>query len=194
MPENQRRDVTQAIWDKLNARLRQFVRWRVDTDADVDDILQTVYLRIHQKVNQLRQIDRLDAWVFQITRNAVTDHYRQRRSGINTTECFDDYMTASDTDDTPLSFACCIQTMIGRLLIGQQRAITLYELDETSQKDIAKLESISLSGAKSRVQRGRKSLEKMLRECCEFQLDRLGNIIDATPNRAACCEGDAACA
>ena len=55
------------------------------------------------------------------------------------------------------------------------------------QKEIAERESISLSGAKSRIQRGRKSLENMLLDCCRFQLDTRGNILDYQANNADCC-------
>ncbi len=53
----------------------------------------------------------------------------------------------------------------------------MYERDGVSQKEIASRESICLSGAKSRVQRGRKLLKEMLERCCRFQLDRHGNVV-----------------
>jgi RNA polymerase sigma-70 factor, ECF subfamily len=47
-----------------------------------------------------------------------------------------------------------------------------------SQQHLAEREGISLSGAKSRVQRAREKLRQLLLECCHFELDRLGRIID----------------
>ena len=47
---------------------------------------------------------------------------------------------------------------------------------------------ISLSGAKSRVQRGREQLKQMLLERCEFEFDRLGRIIDCKPRRQGACQ------
>ena len=66
----------------------------------------------------------------------------------------------------------------------------MYELDGMSQKEIANRESISVSGAKSRIQRGRKSLERMLKACCEFQFDGRGNIVEYEATNADCCDVD----
>jgi RNA polymerase sigma-70 factor (ECF subfamily) len=47
---------------------------------------------------------------------------------------------------------------------------------------------ISLSGAKSRVQRGREQLKQMLHECCTFKFDRRGKVIDCTPRAKTGCK------
>ena len=47
---------------------------------------------------------------------------------------------------------------------------------------------LSLSGAKSRVQRGREQLKQMLLERCEFEFDRLGRIIDCKPRTKDACQ------
>src|SRR5438045_9257949 len=67
---------THAIWDTLHARLRAFVAGRLDDPADVDDIVQEVFLRVHQHLPALQQGDRLLPWIYQITRNAIADYYR----------------------------------------------------------------------------------------------------------------------
>jgi RNA polymerase sigma-70 factor (ECF subfamily) len=57
------------------------------------------------------------------------------------------------------------------------QAVTLNEFDGLTQKQIAEKLDLSLPGAKSRVQRGRKKLKEMLLDHCRFEYDRLGNII-----------------
>jgi RNA polymerase sigma-70 factor, ECF subfamily len=50
---------------------------------------------------------------------------------------------------------------------------------------------ISLSGAKSRVQRARKKLKELLLECCHFEFDRYGTVFDYHPkNCTKCCESE----
>lgn len=80
--------------------------------------------------------------------------------------------------------------MIDRLPEGQRRAVSLYELDGVAQKDIAVLESLSLSGVKSRIQRGRRALESMLKACCEFQFDGRGNVLEFNAKNVDCCENE----
>lgn len=179
---------TEQIWCELSDRLRRFVRLRTKSDSDVDDILQTVFLRIHSKIDDLRDVDRLESWVFQIARNAVTDHFRQRRDTKNDVESLIDDSDDANSKNATTELARCLDTMIDRLPDDQKRALSMYEFDGVSQKDIAIQESISLSGAKSRIQRGRASLEAMLKSCCQFQLDRRGNIVDYQTVNDNCCD------
>jgi RNA polymerase sigma-70 factor (ECF subfamily) len=50
------------------------------------------------------------------------------------------------------------------------------ELDGLTQQAAAKRMGISLSGMKSRVQRGRTQLKQRLDECCVIELDRRGGV------------------
>ena len=187
MNQDQQRETTEQIWRELSDRLRQFVRSRIKSMADVDDVLQTVFLRIHSRFDDLRKADRLESWVFQITRNAVTDHFRKRRDAQDDVESLLDSNTANE-NNLNAEVAACIGTLIARLPEDQRRALSMYELDGISQKDIATRESISVSGAKSRIQRGRKSLETKLMVCCEFQLDGRGNVVEYEATNADCCD------
>src|SRR5829696_5372617 len=67
---------TQQIWTEFGDRLRTFIARRVDSEADADDILQDVFLRIHRHVGSLQRRERLVSWLFQVTRNAIVDYYR----------------------------------------------------------------------------------------------------------------------
>src|SRR5687768_2462359 len=70
---------TQAIWVELGARLRAFVAGRVSNEADAEDIVQDVFVRIHTRLDTLDDERKLTGWVYQIARNAIIDHYRGRR-------------------------------------------------------------------------------------------------------------------
>jgi RNA polymerase sigma-70 factor (ECF subfamily) len=167
---------TETIWRKLNSRLRQFVRSRIASHADVDDILQDVFLSIHRKLGSLQQTDRLESWVFQIARNAIADYYRRTSDNVLNAEVVEAPVDDS-TENWNSEAANCLGVLIEQLPGQLQRAVSMYARDGVSQKEIASRESISLSGAKSRVQRGRKLLREVLERCCRFQLDRHGNVV-----------------
>ena len=194
MDENQSHVETERIWRELSDRLRQFVRSRVSSPADVDDILQNVFLNIHRRLDSLRSTERLESWVFQITRNAIIDHFRKTPRGETPDiELADDDFKHGNAN---AEVSRCIASLISQLPDDQQRAVTLYELGGVPQATIAKQESISLSAAKSRIQRGRRRLEAMLRECCRFQLDSRGNILEFQRQGNACepdCDCDDSC-
>src|SRR5918994_7303086 len=67
---------TQQIWTEFGDRLRAFIARRVDSEADADDILQDVFLRIHRHAATVERSERLVSWLFQVTRNAIADYYR----------------------------------------------------------------------------------------------------------------------
>ena len=61
------------------------------------------------------------------------------------------------------------------------------EFDGLTQPQLAEQLCSSLSGAKSRVQRRRAQLKQMLNECCTFEFDRRGKVIDCAPRAKANC-------
>ncbi|MCH6256959.1 RNA polymerase sigma factor SigZ [Puniceicoccaceae bacterium K14] len=187
MSPESRKDKTEKIWLELSDRLRQFLHSRIKPEADVDDVLQIVFLRIHSKLDTLHKASRLESWVFQITRNTVADFYRRKRE---TQSELDESVEAneSDAEQARTEIAGCLDVLIEKLPREQRRALTLYEFEGVAQKDIATQESISLSGAKSRIQRARKTLEEMLKACCQFQFDSRGKMVEYEPNRNGCCD------
>jgi RNA polymerase sigma-70 factor (ECF subfamily) len=77
--------------------------------------------------------------------------------------------------------------MIYSLPDHYREALVLTEFNGLTQQDLADQLGISLSGAKSRVQRARAQLKQMLHECCNFEFDRRGKVIDCTPRKASVC-------
>ncbi len=188
MNQEQKKTTTEQIWRELNNRLRQFVRSRITSIADVDDVLQSVFLSIHTRLDDLRNVDRLESWVFQITRNAVTDHFRKTRDAQNDVDSLVDDSDDTNAENVNSELAGCLGTMIERLPEDQRQSLSMYELQHMSQKEIATQESISLSGVKSRIQRGRKTLKALLKACCEFQLDGRGNVVEYKTIDPNCCD------
>lgn len=176
---------TESIWRMLSDRLRQFIRSRVSSTADADDILQNVFLRIHRSLDSLRESERLEAWVYQIARHAIVDY--RRKKGPDSLDPETATAPADDGAHDALNreIADCLSVMIDRLPPPLCRAVALYEHDGVPRKDIASQEGISISAAKSRVQRGRKLLQDMLRQCCQLELDRRGNVVDWAPRTAS---------
>ena len=62
----------------VSDRLRRFISKRVDRAADVEDILQDTFVKIHVDLPRLKDRDKLTAWTYQIARNTVADYYRRR--------------------------------------------------------------------------------------------------------------------
>ena len=63
-----------------------------------------------------------------------------------------------------------------------------FEHAEMTQQALADRLGISLSGAKSRVQRAREQLKEMMHECCTFEFDGRGRVLECQPRAQGCCQ------
>lgn len=182
-------DHAATLWDQFAAPLRSFVAKRAPREVDTEDVLQDVFVRIQEQLPKLRDADRIDAWIFQIARNVVADAFRRRTRR----EALDERTTAegaveSSHDDrsAEASLAGCLASMIAELPEPYRQAIELTEIRGITQAEAARLVGISVSGMKSRVQRGREHLKGIIRGFCRVETDVRGGVIECDPLRSDC--------
>lgn len=183
----------ETIWGELSGPLKGFLRKRVGDDQAADDLLQDVFLKIHMRLDTLEDPARLQSWVYQIARNAVSDYYRARgtlpleeQDLIGGEEADAEEQGTNELEE---ELAGSVKAMMDCLPEVYREALWLDTFEGVGQAEIAARLGISLSGAKSRVQRARAQLRQMLFECCHFQFDRRGAVIDYRPRtRCECCQ------
>ena len=187
---------TEQIWDEFHSPLEQFIRRRISDETTAEDILQDMFLKIHQHMETLRDVRRLESWIYQITRNTIIDSYRSTRptTTLEAAEVLNLPEELPD-DDVVSELLPCIRAMVRNLPELDRQALVLTEYQGLTQKDLAERLGLSFSGAKSRVQRALEKLKQQLLECCHFDLDRRGHIIDYQPRchnceTAACCNNE----
>jgi RNA polymerase sigma-70 factor (ECF subfamily) len=191
---------TQAIWDQFHGRLLAFVRRRVSNAADAEDILQDVFSRIHTNLHKLHEAQSVAAWVYRITTNAITDHYRakakvagalgklRRETGSPGDLSLPLREGPGEDPDLSTELSHCLVPFLTRLPDSYQEAIRLTDLGDLSQKQAAQRLGLSVSGLKSRVQRGRSKLKDILLECCAVELDRRRGVVDVQPRDSGGCD------
>lgn len=179
---------TEALYKKLNQRLRDFIRKRVPNEAASKDILQDVFLKIHSRIDSVRDEERIESWIFQITRNAVADYFRNHKETIEPEE---HHLVSQLDEDVAAELGPCVAEMIESLPGKYRETLQMTEYEGLTQKKAAEKLGISLSGAKSRVQRARAMLKDLLTRCCHFEFDRFGTITDFHPISCGCCQTSA---
>jgi RNA polymerase sigma-70 factor (ECF subfamily) len=118
------------------------------------------------------------------------DYYRNRQisdplnEGMHPTE---------DLLDVDLAerIAPAVREFVGQLPEPYREALVLTEYEGLSQQELAERAGISLPGAKSRVQRARAMLKKLLQQCCHFEFDRYGTLMDYHEISCSCCKDQA---
>jgi len=178
----------ETIWNQLSGRLRAFILSRVEDDAAAEDILQDVFLRIHTHLESVQDAAKLESWIFQIARNAVIDHYRLGRRFVDLSETLGADDELLQEEDTATELAGSLREIAESLPDPYREALVLVDFQGLSQQELAKRQGISLSGAKSRVQRARQKIREALLYCCHFEFDRYGRVIEYWEH-CCCCSG-----
>jgi RNA polymerase sigma-70 factor, ECF subfamily len=169
-------ETLQTLWEILHERLYRFILSRVNNPDDAQDILQSVFFKIHTNLDSVRDGDRLESWVFQITRNCITDFYRQpgKVPLDDTLPSYDDHTS----DDPSSEIAQYVHDIVKSLPDKYRQAIEMVDYRGLSQQNAAHELGISLSGMKSRVQRGRAMVREIMLACCHFEFDSQGIVME----------------
>jgi RNA polymerase sigma-70 factor, ECF subfamily len=173
------------IWHEFAGKLGRFIRARVADPATGEDILHDVFVKIQRRLDQVHDPAKMEGWIYLVTRNAIIDHYRTRKPTVEVPESLPAEPAAEDGEVEELKAA--FRRMLYSLPEPYRDALILTEFDGLTQRQLAEKSGISLSAAKSRVQRGRQQLKEMLHQCCAFEFDRRGKVIDCTPRTKAGC-------
>jgi len=179
----------QEIWQQMHTGLRAFIAKRVANEAEVDDILQDVWLKMQRGLDGLKDQRRLISWIYQIARHAIIDYYRARdRQPERPVGLASDLETlypaslpvesSEGSDQLRTELAGCLRPMIERLSDDYRQAVTLVDLDGLAQQEAAVQLGLSLSGMKSRVQRGRRQLKGIMEACCTIEFDQRRGVVD----------------
>ena len=180
----------EQLWIDYHARLHSFVQSRVGDPSLADDILQDVFIKIHKRIDTLKDTNKIQSWMYQITRNTIIDQYRSQKPMVELPTAL-----AADEEEPDKGarqeMASCLVPMIRSLPAHYSEALMLSEVEGLTQKEVAAMQGVSLPAAKARVQRGRAMMKDKLLDCCRFEFDHQGKVVDYEGKGEAC--GDGTC-
>jgi RNA polymerase sigma-70 factor (ECF subfamily) len=165
----------ERIWNKHAAQLRGFIHRRIPDPSAVDDLVQDVFLKVQSGIATLKDETRLQSWLYQITRNVIIDHFRGQKPEEELPETLD--LPEEDSPRVLEELAECVRPMMSLLPEEYRLPLLLSDLEGLPQKKVAERFGLSLSAAKSRVQRGRERLKSAFAECCHLTLDHRGSVM-----------------
>ena len=143
-------DEFERLLEAERVSVERFVRFRLSSKADADDILQEVYLTAYQKFSQLTNKDYFKAWMISIARNKCNDYFREKAAQF---EIPIDEMTESQLSDGRhgVSVVATVRETLGLLGDKDKQILYLYYWKDLPQAEIAKLLSIPVGTVKSRL-------------------------------------------
>ena len=178
-------NISEKVWHEYHAKLKAFIKSKISDVAAADDVLQNVFLKMHKGLPALQDRTKLQSWLYQIARNVISDYYRSLKPAVDIQE----FLPQPGTDPnekTTRELSECLRPMIEQLPENYREAIILSEIEGLTQKEVSRVQGISASGAKSRVQRGRALLKEMLIDCCRLEFDHKGRLCDYEPKDGNC--------
>src|SRR3990172_3321671 len=156
----------ELVYRDFSTQLRRFIWKRVSDPDSVEYILQDVFVRIHTRLDSLQDESKLQGWIYQVTRNSIVDYYRRRVDTAELPESLS-YLDEPDIqEDASQELLPSIRQMVGSLPEKYRQVVVMTEYQGLTQQEAAERLGLSLSGAKSRVQRAREQLKKMFLDCC----------------------------
>jgi RNA polymerase sigma-70 factor (ECF subfamily) len=169
-------------WSAFYTPLQQFVAKRVHVSADADDLVQLIVERAMSKAQQT-EIDNIAAWLFGIARNAIADHYRaQARLLEHEADAIEAAPALGETDAERAEVIACMEPLLNALSEPEAQLLRWADMQSRSMQAIADELTISLTAAKSRVQRARKEFMRVTQHCCAVTLDARGRVTQLTPH------------
>ena len=150
-------ELFEALLAQEQVSIERFVRFRIDSPADAEDILQETYLTAYQKFSQLRNPDAFKAWVLSIARNKCTDYFRQKALRQETSfealaESADSRYGASDS--------ASVRETFDTLREKDMQILHFFFWEELTQEEIAKKLGIPIGTVKSRLFTAKQNFKK----------------------------------
>jgi RNA polymerase sigma-70 factor (ECF subfamily) len=164
--------------------IRNFIGVRVTDAATIDDLTQEVLLKAERAATSLNDPAKLEGWMFRIARNTIADHFRRDQklvvlnSDQRSVKGPDTALLTQEQENRKAHLLRCIRAFAKSLPDNYRVALELVDFEGISQVELAERYGLTVSTAKSRVQRARAKLRVMIDACCEVDTDVYGNFID----------------
>ncbi|MFK2819679.1 sigma-70 family RNA polymerase sigma factor [Flavobacteriaceae sp. LMIT009] len=174
---------TKDIWTSYHEDVRRFIGSKIKEGHIVDDLLQETFIKVHTKLDSLKDESKVKSWIFMIARNTMFDYFKNRdfisEGNAIIVEPDDDVIDNHTEKD-------CLRGIIKRLPKKYRDPLFLSDIRGLKQKDVAEQLKLELPTAKSRIQRARKLIAKGYMDCCDYKMNQKGHLVGEVKQKEDC--------
>lgn len=171
-----------AFWSTYQERVFAYIRKRVSDQDLAKDLHQEVLMKVYNFCLKDSGISNPASWLYQIASNVIADHFRALKKEEKYLGQLEE-SGQSEVETMQEEAAACIRPLLKGLPESYALPLQWADLDGVSQQAVADRLGISLSGAKSRVQRAREKLKALILECCHVSLNQQGQLLNFVPRQ-----------
>mgnify|MGYP003630709307 CR=1 FL=1 len=147
-----------------------FLVKRLGNQADAEDVLQEFCIRVLARKDQLRDADRMDAWLYSVLRSALNDHFRLSGRRKRLGDAFAVEMQTSertpDTEEAMAKMCGCVNGLVPELRQTDSDLIRRVDIDEEDRASVAKSLGLKPGALAVRLHRARGALGELLLKHC----------------------------
>ncbi len=164
------------IYDQYYFRVRTVILGLVRDEWVNDDLTQETFLRVQDRLGDLRDPAKLSSWVFRIAYNLCQDHFREAGKFAVTEGAEEMELKIVEEVSVQKEFeqhqmSKCVQVEIDLLPESLRTVLLMADRMEFSNREIAEVLGITIENAKVRLHRARKRLKQLLEHKCTFETD-----------------------
>lgn len=173
---------------KERGRLLDFIRKRVSSEEDAEDILQDVFYELVETYRMMKPVEKVASWLFTVARNKITDRYRKKKTlslenqlgfsseeegeRLNFEELLADYSESADNELIRNIIMEALDEAMDELPEEQRDVFIMHEIEDRSFQEISELTGVSVNTLLSRKRYAvlylRKRLKSVYKEISKY--------------------------
>ena len=180
---NEKSCTIEGLYESLRGRLKAFVAARTKDTSIADDIVQDAFLKLSGYCARGKSCTYPKSLLFRIASNLVADHFRLKPHAAEPLTQEHEQVPAAADDSLQQECLECFLPLVNQLPEPYREAVKLADIRQMPHNEVALRMGTSLSGTKSRVQRGRAKLRHILLRVCQIERDRRGKVVQCVCRR-----------
>jgi len=158
--QNGDRAAFEELFEIYQPRLKYYVRRLDNGDANTDDILQDIWLRVFKKIHKLKDTQSFAVWLYRIARNKVYDGFRRKERLLRLPQ--DDELPVSGSDEPVFdpNDTEKLHRALNELKHYHREVLTLCFIEQMPYQSIADVIGCNIGTVRSRIFYAKQSLRK----------------------------------
>jgi len=147
-------------------RFLDFLRPRVPTVDDAEEILQAAFVKAVEKSQDIRDEESATAWFYRLLRNALIDFYRRRSTAGKVLHAATEVFSEADEQELQRTVCRCVGELIPTLKPEYAEVLRRVDVEGESVPAAAAALGIQANNAGVRLHRARAALKTSLEQSC----------------------------